>query len=51
MPARSPQPRAPAKVDERFARQQSTGRRVALLVAAAVIAALLGPFFVAHFAG
>ena len=47
----TPQQRNQAKLDERLARQQAAGRRIALLVAAAVIAALLGPFFAWHFAG
>lgn len=51
MSVASPQQRKAAKLDERLARQQAAGRRIALLVAAAVIVALLGPFFAWHFAG
>lgn len=40
--------RDPARMDQHLARQQAIARRVALAVAALLVAALLGPFVVGY---
>lgn len=47
MPASIPDPRK-VQITERLHRQQRVARRTALIVAALILAALLGPFF-AHY--
>jgi len=56
MPSGGPQPRDASgprragRLDARLAREQAIARRIALVLAAALVAALLGPWVVGYFA-
>ncbi|GIK86762.1 MAG: hypothetical protein BroJett026_22430 [Betaproteobacteria bacterium] len=43
-------PRRAGRLDARLAREQAIARRIALVLAAALVAALLGPWVVGYFA-